>query len=120
MTGRWLDFWRWADTVRPSAAETIGSLKRLGIGRMAMVTGDNRDVADAVAEEIGMEDVYAELLPEEKVDIVDRLVRTGSVAMIGDGVNDAPAHGDVRSWHSDGGGRNGCCPGDSGRCAYVG
>ena len=80
-----------ADTVRPGAADTIGALKRLGIERMAMVTGDNRDVASAVADEIGMENVYSELLPEEKVEIVDRLVKTGSVGMIGDGVNDAPA-----------------------------
>ena len=80
-----------ADTVRPGAAETIGALKRLGIERMAMVTGDNRDVASAVADEIGMENVYSELLPEEKVEIVDSLVKTGSVGMIGDGVNDAPA-----------------------------
>ncbi len=80
-----------ADTVRSSAAETVGALKRLGIGRMAMVTGDNRDVAGAVADEIGMEDVFAELLPEEKVQILDELVKTGSVGMIGDGVNDAPA-----------------------------
>ncbi len=80
-----------ADTVRSGAAETVGALKRLGIGRMAMLTGDNRDVAGAVADEIGMEDVYAELLPEEKVQILDELVKTGSVGMIGDGVNDAPA-----------------------------
>ena len=80
-----------ADTVRSSAADTIGALKRLGIGRLAMVTGDNRDVANAVADEIGMEDVYSELLPEEKVQILDELVKTGSVGMIGDGVNDAPA-----------------------------
>lgn len=80
-----------ADTVRSDAAETIGALSRLGIERMAMVTGDNRDVASAVADEIGMENVYSELLPEEKVEIVDRLVRTGSVGMVGDGVNDAPA-----------------------------
>jgi len=80
-----------ADTVRSDAAETIGALKRLGIERMAMLTGDNRDVASAVADEIGMESVYSELLPEEKVEIVDRLVKTGSVGMIGDGVNDAPA-----------------------------
>ena len=80
-----------ADTVRSGAAETIRALKRLGIERMTMVTGDNRDVASAVADEIGMENVYSELLPEEKVEIVDRLVKTGSVGMIGDGVNDAPA-----------------------------
>ena len=80
-----------ADTVRSGAGETIGALKGLGIDRMAMVTGDNRDVADSVADEIGLEDVYADLLPEEKVEIIERLVKTGSVGMIGDGVNDAPA-----------------------------
>ncbi len=80
-----------ADTVRSSAAETIAALKGLGIDRMAMLTGDNRDVAAAVADEIGMEDVYAEILPEEKVSIIGGLVKTGSVGMIGDGVNDAPA-----------------------------
>ena len=80
-----------ADTVRSGAVETIGALKGLGIDRMAMVTGDNRDVADSVADEIGLKDVYADLLPEEKVEIIDRLVKTGSVGMIGDGVNDAPA-----------------------------
>ena len=80
-----------SDTVRPGAAETIGALRRLGIERMTMVTGDNRDVANAVAEEIDLADVYAELLPEEKVEIVDKLVQTGSVGMFGDGVNDAPA-----------------------------
>ncbi len=80
-----------ADTVRSGAVETIGALKGLGIDRMAMVTGDNRDVADSVADELGLEDVYADLLPEEKVEIIERLVKTGSVGMIGDGVNDAPA-----------------------------
>ena len=80
-----------ADTVRSGAVETIGALKGLGIDRMAMVTGDNRDVAASVADEIGLEDVYADLLPEEKVEIVEGLVKTGSVGMVGDGVNDAPA-----------------------------
>lgn len=80
-----------ADTVRKRAADSIRALKQLGIGRMAMVTGDNRDVASAVADQIGMQEVYAELLPEEKVHIVETLVEAGSVGMVGDGVNDAPA-----------------------------
>ncbi len=80
-----------ADTVRSNATETIAALKGLGITRMAMVTGDNHDVAAAVAEEVGLEETYAELLPEEKVGIVGELAEAGSVAMIGDGVNDAPA-----------------------------
>lgn len=80
-----------ADTVRSNATETIAALKELGITRMAMVTGDNHDVAAAVAEEVGLEETYAELLPEEKVEIIEKLAEAGSVAMIGDGVNDAPA-----------------------------
>ena len=80
-----------ADTVRSNASETIATLKQLGITRVAMVTGDNQDVAAAVGEQVGLEEVYAELLPEEKVRIVGELVEAGSVAMIGDGVNDAPA-----------------------------
>jgi Cd2+/Zn2+-exporting ATPase len=82
-----------ADTLRENAAETIAALRKLGIKRMAMLTGDNRNVADAIARQVGLEDadVYAELLPEEKVTIVQRLVKEGKVGMIGDGVNDAPA-----------------------------
>ena len=80
-----------ADTVRAGAADTIEALKGLGIDRVAMLTGDNRDVAAAVADQIGVEDVYADLLPGEKVEVVETLVKSGSVGMIGDGVNDAPA-----------------------------
>ena len=80
-----------ADTVRSNASETIATLRQMGITRMAMVTGDNQDVAAAVGEQVGLEEVYAELLPEEKVRIVGELAEAGSVAMIGDGVNDAPA-----------------------------
>ena len=80
-----------ADTVRSGAAETVAALKQMGISRISMLTGDNRDVADAVAAQVGLEDVYAELLPEQKVEIVATLVGAGTVAMVGDGVNDAPA-----------------------------
>lgn len=80
-----------ADTVRTGAAATIDALKELGINRIAMLTGDNRDVAAVVAEKVGVEDVYAELLPEDKVEIVEELVKSASVGMVGDGVNDAPA-----------------------------
>jgi Zn2+/Cd2+-exporting ATPase len=82
-----------ADTLRENAAETITALRKVGIKRMAMLTGDNRNVADAIARQVGLDDadVYAELLPEEKVTIVQRLVQEGKVGMVGDGVNDAPA-----------------------------
>lgn len=82
-----------ADTVRARAAGTIAYLKKIGIVRIAMVTGDNDSVARAVADQVGLSDadVYADLLPEQKVEIVRELVADGAVGMVGDGVNDAPA-----------------------------
>jgi len=80
-----------ADEIRPESMEAVAELRRLGV-RVAMVTGDNRAVADAVAKELGIEEVFAEVLPERKAEIVRKLQRDGSrVAMVGDGVNDAPA-----------------------------
>jgi Zn2+/Cd2+-exporting ATPase len=82
-----------ADTVRPSAASAVARLRATGFQHVAMLTGDNRGVAHAVAEQVGIapEDVYADLLPEDKLDIVARLRRRGLVAYVGDGVNDAAA-----------------------------
>jgi Cd2+/Zn2+-exporting ATPase len=82
-----------ADTVRENAAETIRQLRQIGIKRIAMLTGDNQNVAQAIAKEVGLDpsEVHAELLPEQKVEVVQQLVTEGKVAMIGDGVNDAPA-----------------------------
>ncbi|MEA2586011.1 MAG: Zn2+/Cd2+-exporting ATPase, partial [Thermomicrobiales bacterium] len=80
-----------ADVVRPGAAEAMRALKRLGIARTVMLTGDNRRVADAIAAQVGIDEVEAELLPEEKLATIRRLMAHGPVAMVGDGVNDAPA-----------------------------
>ena len=80
-----------ADTVRAGAAGAVAALRQMGIGRIVMLTGDNSDVADAVAAQVGVQEVYAELLPEQKVEIVSTLVDSGCVGMVGDGVNDAPA-----------------------------
>ncbi len=80
-----------ADKLRPAAQEMIRNLRNLGIKKMVMLTGDNRGVADSIAESLGLDDVYAELLPEEKVEAIKKLKQNGTVAMVGDGVNDAPA-----------------------------
>ncbi len=80
-----------ADAVRPTAKETIERLHNLGI-QAAMLTGDNRATADRIAGELGLDTVYAEVLPGEKADKVRELQSTGKlVAMVGDGINDAPA-----------------------------
>ncbi len=81
-----------ADEIRPEIAETIRSLKSLGVKRITMLTGDHPQVAEAVAKEIGVDDFQAELLPEQKQDFVRKMQSEGHVVgMIGDGINDAPA-----------------------------
>lgn len=80
------------DTPRPEAAEALKALKNTGIRRMIMLTGDNQQVADAVAREIGITDAWGSLLPEQKVAAIQKLTKDEhKVAMVGDGVNDAPA-----------------------------
>ncbi len=80
-----------ADAVKDGSAAAVAELRALGL-RPVLLTGDNRAVADAVAREVGIEEVHAEVLPEEKVAVVKRLQAEGrSVAMAGDGVNDAAA-----------------------------
>lgn len=81
-----------ADTIRPEARNIIEQLHAAGIAHVVMLTGDNRVTAEAIAREVGIDEVHAELLPEDKVKKVEELVaRYGTVAMVGDGVNDAPA-----------------------------
>jgi len=85
----WLAF---TDTVRPGAAEMIEDLRSLGVDHIVMLTGDNERVAQRIADEVGIDEVQAELLPEEKVATLEDLVdQHENVAMVGDGVNDAPA-----------------------------
>ena len=80
-----------ADPIKPTTAEAIRSLRDVGV-RVVMLTGDNRTTAEAVAQKLGIADVEAEVLPEDKGKIVERLRKGGRiVAMAGDGVNDAPA-----------------------------
>ena len=81
-----------ADAIRPESADAIRQLKALGIKPVVMLTGDNRPTAEAIAAHAGIDEVRAELLPEDKVSVVADLVeRHGMTAMVGDGINDAPA-----------------------------
>ena len=80
-----------SDRERDGAAEVVADLRRHGITRVAMLTGDATSSARAVGARVGVDDVRAELLPADKVEAVTALRRTGAVAMIGDGINDAPA-----------------------------
>lgn len=80
------------DTPRESAHAVLKQLRALGIHRTIMLTGDNQQVADAVANEVGITEARGDLLPEQKVEAITELARAkGRVAMVGDGVNDAPA-----------------------------
>jgi len=80
-----------ADVVRPNARAALDALRALGVKRMLMITGDTRRVATAVAQQLGMDEFYADLMPQQKVELVERLARQDPTAMVGDGVNDAPA-----------------------------
>ncbi|MDA8744387.1 heavy metal translocating P-type ATPase [Rubripirellula amarantea] len=79
------------DAPRRASTRTILRLREMGIRRMVMISGDNQQVADAVAKAIGIEEAFGDLMPEDKVAEVRKLQANGGVAMVGDGVNDAPA-----------------------------
>lgn len=80
------------DVARPDAKETLAQLSKEGIRKMIMLTGDNQNVAEAIAKEIGITDAWGNLLPEQKVQAIEKLKASEKmVAMVGDGVNDAPA-----------------------------
>lgn len=80
------------DQIRPESARIVQELKAEGIERVVMLTGDNERTAEAIAQAAGVDEVFCELLPEDKLTVIERLEREyGPTAMIGDGVNDAPA-----------------------------
>jgi Cd2+/Zn2+-exporting ATPase len=81
-----------ADTLRPDAKPAMAALKQIGVRKTVMLTGDNARVAAAIAQQVGLTDFRADLMPEDKVTTIrDLVARHGEVAMVGDGVNDAPA-----------------------------
>lgn len=81
-----------ADTIRPDAGKVVADLHRAGVAHVVMLTGDNRITGEAIAKQVGIDEVHAELLPEDKVREIETLTaKYGEVAMVGDGVNDAPA-----------------------------
>lgn len=91
--------------IRPEAIETIRKLHMFGISRVVMMTGDSRHSAKAVAERTGVDEFYAEVLPEDKAAFVRREKETGhTVIMIGDGVNDSPALSEANAGISIGSG----------------
>ena len=79
------------DTPREAAKNMIARLRELGIRRMIMLSGDNQQVANAVAKEVGIDEALGDLMPDAKVEAIKKLSKQGGVAMVGDGVNDAPA-----------------------------
>jgi Zn2+/Cd2+-exporting ATPase len=90
--GNWLGLLGVSDTLRDDTAEIVADLKRLGVERVVMLTGDNERVAANIAEKTGVDEYHAGLLPQDKVQILKNLRNQyGPTAMVGDGVNDAPA-----------------------------
>ena len=92
MGDRWLGVLGLADRPREGVRDVLNQLRRTGLKRIVMLTGDHRAVGEAIGKEVGVDEVRGELLPEDKVTAIQELVREhGRVAMVGDGVNDAPA-----------------------------
>lgn len=80
-----------ADELRPESIDALKQLRFMGIKKIVMLTGDNEGVAKSIADKLDIDEVYADLLPDKKLEIIEELKKDGFVAMVGDGVNDAPA-----------------------------
>ena len=79
------------DTPRSAARRVIQRLRDVGVSKMMMISGDNQNVADAIARQVGLDQAFGDLMPQDKVEKIKELKEAGGVAMVGDGVNDAPA-----------------------------
>jgi len=81
-----------ADEIKPDAKDAVAALKNRGVSTVAMLTGDNSETADSVGKSLGVDIIHAGLLPEQKVEVLEELIKTakGKVAFVGDGINDAP------------------------------
>ncbi len=94
INGRYAGYIIISDEIKEDAPDAVKELKRLGVKRVVMVTGDNKDVAAEIAREIGLDGFYAELLPEDKVEIIEELEKQKApgekIVFVGDGINDAP------------------------------
>lgn len=94
VNGVYAGYIRIGDRIRPDAADAVASLRKIGVTKIMMLTGDNRAAAESVGESLGLDRVYAGLLPEDKVrifeDIQAEFARDGKVAFVGDGINDSP------------------------------
>ena len=87
-----------ADTVKENARESLQKLRSQGVKRLVMLTGDHKAVAEKVANEVGIDDCYSDLLPQDKVSALEEIMKSdGKVAFVGDGINDAPVlmHADI-------------------------
>ncbi len=93
ISGKYAGYIIISDEIKGDAPDAVKELKRLGVKKVVMVTGDSRDVAEEIAKQIGLDGFYAELLPGDKVKVIeelDRDKRGGKLAFVGDGINDAP------------------------------
>ena len=89
--GHYLGYAVIADSVKETSQNTIKRLKKLGVKRTVMLTGDRKEIAEHIAEKIGLDEYYAELMPADKVDHVEELLKESwTLAFVGDGINDAP------------------------------
>jgi len=90
LDGRALGVIAFGDTLRADAAQAVAALRKAGL-RIVLLTGDNERAAQRIAKDIGIDEVHAGVLPEGKAEVIRRLQKHGRVAMVGDGINDAPA-----------------------------